>query len=52
MLNLVEKFPDNAELPLHVTVASGFLGDKLEWVAQKTTELGAAAIWAFQQTTV
>lgn len=48
VLNLVEEFPDNAELPLHVTVASGFpKGDKLEWVAQKTTELGAAAIWAF-----
>ena len=48
MLNLVEELPDNAELPLHVTVASGFpKGDKLEWVAQKTTELGAAAIWAF-----
>lgn len=24
VLNLVEEFPDNAELPLHVTVASGF----------------------------
>ena len=48
VLNLVEAFPDNAELPLHVTVASGFpKGDRLEWVAQKTTELGAAAIWAF-----
>ena len=48
VLNLVEELPDNAELPLHVTVASGFpKGDKLEWVAQKTTELGAAAIWAF-----
>lgn len=48
VLNLVEELPDNAELPIHVTVASGFpKGDKLEWVAQKTTELGAAAIWAF-----
>lgn len=45
VLNLVEDLPDNAELPIHVTVASGFpKGDKLEWVAQKTTELGAAAI--------
>ena len=48
VLNLVEDLPDNAELPIHVTIASGFpKGDKLEWVAQKTTELGAAAIWAF-----
>ena len=48
VLNLVEDLPDNAELPIHVTIASGFpKGDKLEWVAQKTTELGAAAIWTF-----
>ncbi|AIK78433.1 16S rRNA (uracil(1498)-N(3))-methyltransferase [Streptococcus anginosus] len=48
VLNLVEELPDNAELPIHVTVASGFpKGDKLEWVAQKATELGATAIWAF-----
>ncbi len=48
VLNLVEKFPDNAELPLHVTVASGFpKGDKLEFITQKVTELGASQIWAF-----
>ena len=48
VLNLVEELPDNAELPLHVTVASGFpKGDKLELVTQKVTELGAQAIWGF-----
>ena len=48
VLNLVEELPDNAELPLHVTVASGFpKGDKLEFITQKVTELGASQIWAF-----
>ena len=47
-LEILEELADNNELPIHVTIASGFpKGDKLEWVAQKTTELGAAAIWAF-----
>lgn len=39
---------ENVELPVHVTIASGFpKGDKLEFITQKATELGAAAIWAF-----
>ena len=39
---------DNVELPVSVTIASGFpKGDKLDLVTQKATELGAQAIWAF-----
>ncbi|MGT2847317.1 16S rRNA (uracil(1498)-N(3))-methyltransferase [Streptococcus massiliensis] len=45
---LVEDLPDQVELPLQVTIACGFpKGDKLEFISQKTTELGAHAIWAF-----
>lgn len=36
------------ELPVHVTIASGLpKGDKLEWIVQKGTELGAAAFLPF-----
>lgn len=36
------------ELPIHVTIASGFpKGDKLEWIVQKGTELGAQAFIGF-----
>ena len=39
---------DNVEMPVSVTIASGFpKGDKLELVTQKATELGAQAIWSF-----
>ena len=45
---LVEELDDNVELPVQVTIASGFpKGDKLEFIAQKVTELGASQIWAF-----
>ncbi|MBF7094349.1 16S rRNA (uracil(1498)-N(3))-methyltransferase [Streptococcus sp. HF-1907] len=45
---IIKELTDNVELPVHVTIASGFpKGDKLEFVAQKVTELGAAALWAF-----
>lgn len=45
---LVEEWLDDVELPVHVTIASGFpKGDKLDLVTQKTTELGASSIWAF-----
>lgn len=48
VLELVEELDDNVELPVSVTIASGFpKGDKLDWVTQKATELGAKAIWAF-----
>ena len=47
-LELIEELADNVELPVQVTIASGFpKGDKLDLVTQKATELGAAAIWAF-----
>lgn len=45
---LVESLSDNVEMPLEVTIASAFpKGDKLEWIAQKVTELGASALWSF-----
>ena len=45
---LLEELADNVELPVQVTIASGFpKGDKLEFITQKATELGASAIWAF-----
>lgn len=47
-LEILEELPDNVELPVQVTIASGFpKGDKLEFVTQKATELGASQIWAF-----
>ena len=47
-LELVEELADNVELPIQVTIASGFpKGDKLEFITQKVTELGASQIWAF-----
>ena len=45
---IIEELADNVELPVSVTIAMGFpKGDKLEFVAQKATELGMAALWAF-----
>ena len=45
---LVQELADNVELPVQVTIASGFpKGDKLEFITQKVTELGASQIWAF-----
>ena len=45
---ILQDLEDNVELPVSVTVASGFpKGDKLDWLTQKATELGADAIWAF-----
>lgn len=47
-LEIVEELADNTELPVQVTIASGFpKGDKLEFITQKATELGASTIWAF-----
>ena len=47
-LEIVEELADNTELPVQVTIASGFpKGDKLEFITQKATELGACALWAF-----
>ncbi|MGT2948528.1 16S rRNA (uracil(1498)-N(3))-methyltransferase [Streptococcus devriesei] len=45
---ITEELSDNVEMPVQVTIASGFpKGDKLEFLAQKTTELGTHALWAF-----
>ena len=47
-LEMVQELKDNVELPVQVTIASGFpKGDKLDLVAQKATELGASGIWAY-----
>jgi 16S rRNA (uracil1498-N3)-methyltransferase len=40
--NIVEWIDESSELPIRVTIASGLpKGDKLEWIIQKGTELGA-----------
>lgn len=45
---VIEELPDQVELPVDVTIACGFpKGDKLEFLAQKATELGASQLWAF-----
>lgn len=47
-VEIIEELADNVELPVSVTIAMGFpKGDKLEFVAQKATELGMSALWAF-----
>ncbi len=47
-VEIIEELADNVELPVSVTIATGFpKGDKLEFVAQKATELGMIALWAF-----
>ena len=47
-LEIVQELRDDVELPVQVTIASGFpKGDKLDFVTQKATELGAAGIWAY-----
>lgn len=47
-VELLHELPDQVELPIAVTIALGFpKGDKLEFVAQKATELGISGFWAF-----
>ncbi|HEM5269600.1 TPA: 16S rRNA (uracil(1498)-N(3))-methyltransferase [Streptococcus suis] len=47
-VEIIEELAGNVELPVSVTIAMGFpKGDKLEFVAQKATELGMTALWAF-----
>ncbi|MFR3287673.1 MAG: RsmE family RNA methyltransferase, partial [Enterococcus casseliflavus] len=47
-LEEVEKEQQDKELPLQVTIASGYpKGDKLDLIVQKGTELGAAAFIGF-----
>ncbi|PAE17143.1 16S rRNA (uracil(1498)-N(3))-methyltransferase [Virgibacillus sp. 7505] len=48
-VSVVEKVDMNTEMPVSVTIAQGLpKGDKLEWIVQKGTELGAAAFAPFQ----
>lgn len=47
-MRIIEELDENVELPVDVTIACGFpKGDKFRFIAQKATELGAAAIWGF-----
>lgn len=47
-LTEIEKEQQKKELPIYVTIASGYpKGDKLDWIVQKGTELGAAAFIGF-----
>lgn len=46
-VRLLEEIHLHTELPIEVTVALGFpKGDKLEFISEKVTELGASNIWA------
>lgn len=46
-VRLIELLTDSSELPVQVTVAVGFpKGDKLDFIVEKSTELGATAIWS------
>ena len=48
VLDPSQQSSDNTELPVQVTIASGFpKGDKLEFITQKATELGACVLWGF-----
>ncbi|WP_163653057.1 16S rRNA (uracil(1498)-N(3))-methyltransferase [Listeria sp. PSOL-1] len=47
-LTLGETLTSEVELPIEITIASGLpKGDKLEWIVQKGTELGAAHFITF-----
>ncbi|WP_347862721.1 16S rRNA (uracil(1498)-N(3))-methyltransferase [Salimicrobium sp. PL1-032A] len=47
--SLQEELPENNELPQEVTVVQALgKGDKVEWVIQKSTELGVSRIIPFQ----
>lgn len=48
MVEALDEVDSQTELPLDVTIAMGFpKGDKLEFLAQKLTELGANHLWAY-----
>lgn len=48
LLQELRKETQNKELPVAITIASGYpKGDKLEWIVQKGTELGAHAFIGF-----
>lgn len=45
----IEDVDMQMELPVHITIALGLpKGDKLDWIVQKTTELGVCAIQPFE----
>lgn len=45
---LIKELEETVEMPIHVTIAMGFpKGDKLDYVAQKATELGMAGLIGF-----
>jgi 16S rRNA (uracil1498-N3)-methyltransferase len=47
-VDVIEWIDEDAELPVHVTIVNGLpKGDKLEWIIQKCTELGAARFIPF-----
>ena len=44
--HVIEWLEESIELPVHVTIVSGLpKGDKLEWIIQKGTELGAIPVY-------
>ena len=47
-LSQLEHLNDQVELPIHITLIQGLpKGDKLEWIVQKSTELGVDSIIPF-----
>ncbi|MDP4083459.1 MAG: 16S rRNA (uracil(1498)-N(3))-methyltransferase [Bacillota bacterium] len=48
IVHIVQWKNENSELPIYITIASGLpKGDKLEWIIQKGTELGASQFLPF-----
>lgn len=48
VVRILEEYEEMTELPVDVTIAMGFpKGDKLDFLAQKVTELGASQLWAY-----
>jgi len=46
-VKLIKLLTESSELPVQITVAVGFpKGDKLDFIVEKSTELGATAIWS------
>lgn len=46
-VKLIKLLTESSELPVQITVAVGFpKGDKLDFIVEKSTELGATAVWS------
>lgn len=46
-VKLIKLLTESSELPVQITVAVGFpKGDKLDFIVEKSTELGATDIWS------